>query len=195
MSKNLKTSTVWFLGLACGLLVGLGMMAGTVVTMSCLSSSRTIQQPAFPIPSNVLHAASSDSGKSMAIATAQVYEDAEGLFVLDFLTGDLQCWVINRLNPQMHIGLFKSNVTEALGIEKGKAADYILATARYSPVGGAAGPADCICYVADCNSGKVATYSLLFDRTNARRGRTPQLGELRLLGVTPARPQVDAADQ
>ncbi len=195
MSKNLKTSTVWLLGLGCGLLVGVGMMVGALVAVNWGGSSRTVQQPAFPIPSNILHAATADSGKSMAIATAQVYEDAEGLFLLDFLTGDLHCWVINRLNPRTHIGLFKSNVTEALGIEKGKAADYILATARYSPVGGAAGPADCICYVADCNSGKVAAYSLLFDRTNARRGREPQIGELSLLSVAPARPQVDAADQ
>jgi len=191
---NKKSILMLGVGLLFGLLVGVGMMVGAIVAMQQMTAAVT--QPdtlEFPTVKQMLHATTASGGKSMAMATGNVYEDAQGVFILDFLTGDLHCWVPNPRNLKGgYMAVYKANVVEALGVEKGKPADYILVTGGANPSRGSgqATPANCICFVGDCNSGKVAAYSCLFDRNSARAGRT-QASELILLGVAPARPEVE----
>ncbi len=192
MSKLVKTSSlaVLSIGLAVGLLVGVGMMIGTYVTMNQVNHD---QNSEIQIPEHLLHASSATTGKSMAMATGPIYEEAEGIFVLDFLTGQLYCWVPNpRGLADGYQAVYKTNVIDALGVEKGKTPDYILTTGLIQTVGRGAGaaPANCVCYVADCNTGRVAMYTLAFNKAMAKANR-PQAGELILMGVAPARPEVE----
>ncbi|MCL4207572.1 MAG: hypothetical protein KJ000_34235 [Pirellulaceae bacterium] len=170
------------LGLGLGLLVGVGMMVGTLTALT--------HQPVVSLtpPPTLLHATGSHSGESMALATGQIDEDVEGLFVLDYLTGDLQCYV---MNPRTFTwgGVFKYNVVRDLGIEQGKKPNYAMVTGAVVFQRGAAArqtPALCAVYVADANTGNFAAYGLGWDRT-AARGGVPQQGTLSLLGVGKAR--------
>lgn len=171
-------------GVAIGLLVGAGMMIGTVYTLN--SADRTAD---FPLPETLLHATASHSGESMAMATGRIDSDVEGLFALDYLTGELQCFVVNPRNPQGGFGgIFKHNVVTDLGVEQGKKPNYILLTggANFLRGGGISAPAECIVYVADANSGHFACYGLPWNRT-AVRANQPQLGSFILLGKGMAR--------
>ena len=181
-------------GLLFGLMIGVGMMVGVIVAMQQFTGTVAGQESLeIPTVQQMLHATTASNGKSMAMATGNVFEDAEGIFILDFLTGDLHCWVPNARNLKAgYLAVYKANVVEALGVEKGKPADYVLVTGTANASGrsGQSTPAGCVCYVGDSNSGKVAAYSCLFDRTAAKAGRL-QTGELILLTVAPARPEVE----
>ena len=104
MLRHLHKRSTWMLlaGLAMGLLVGVGMMIGTLVAV------RSAPATALSPPETLLHATASHSGKSMAMATGLVDEEAEGVFILDYLTGDVQCYVIN---PALTSGAACSSTT------------------------------------------------------------------------------------
>ncbi len=167
-----------FLGLGLGLLVGIGMMIGT---WTALHSS---QRAEVMIPPALLHATATHSGESMAIATGPIDEDVEGLFILDYLTGDLQCFV---LNPRTYAwgGIFRYNVTQDLGVETGKRPNFAMVTGATNFLRGSAArgvPALSVVYVMDANTGNFAAYGIQWDRTAARAG-TPQKGTLTRVAV------------
>lgn len=171
-------------GLLAGLLVGAGMMVGTIYSLN--QANRTSQQSPW-VPETLLHASASHSGESMAMATGMV-DDMEGLFVLDYLTGELQCFVPYPMNGGKIGGVFKYNVVSDLGVEQGKKPNYIMVTgmAQFQRGAGINTPANCAVYVADANTGKFAVYSFLWNRTQARSG-LPQTGPFVLLDVGKAR--------
>jgi hypothetical protein len=161
-------------GLSIGLLVGGGVMFGT---LSYVNHSRT---PELVLPETLLHATASHSGKSFGMATGLIDTDVEGLFTLDYLTGDLKCWVLNPRAPQMGwVGAFQRNVIADLGVQQGKEPNYVLVTGQVDFQRGAAtvSPASCAVYVADANTGNFAAYTIMWDRTMARSGRL-QAGEI-----------------
>jgi hypothetical protein len=153
-------------GLTVGLLIGVGMLVGALVAGKAQNSA-TIN-----VPETLLHATASHGGETLAMATGQIDAEIEGLFLLDFLTGDLQCWVINprlgRIGAQ-----YKHNVINDLGVQQGKKPSYVMVTGGADiPRGSAAAsPAGCILYVADSNTGKVAVYTLAWNRNLARAGQ------------------------
>ena len=65
MLRHLHKRSTWMLlaGLAMGLLVGVGMMIGTLVAV------RSAPATGLSLPETLLHATASHSGKSMAMAT------------------------------------------------------------------------------------------------------------------------------
>ncbi len=152
-------------GLAMGLLVGVGMMIGTLVAV------RQAPAASLQFPETLLHATASHSGKSMAMATGYVDEEAEGVYILDYLTGDLQCWVLNPRTFQWG-GMFKYNVINDLGVQQGKDPNYVMVTGQiqFRRGAGAQMPAMCAVYVADANTGNFAAYGMLWNRTMAAGG-------------------------
>jgi hypothetical protein len=117
-----------------------------------------------------LKALASHGSDSFAIATGIVDEDSEGLYTLDFLTGDLQCFVINR-NLAV-TGWFKTNVAKELTPEGTKKPNYLIATGKVT-VQGASGnqrPAASVCWVVDANTGNVAAYSFPWNKSLASAG-------------------------
>ncbi len=184
MLQQMRKQSTWMLlaGLAMGLLIGVGMMVGTLVAV------RSAPSAGLTLPETLLHATASHSGKSMAMATGLVDEEVEGLFILDYLTGDLQCYIINPRYPTQWSGLYKYNVLRDLGAEQGKEPNYVMVTGQTQFVRGtsAATPALCVVYVMDANSGNFAAYGLGWNRT-AFRSPQVQTGTLTLLQAGKAR--------
>lgn len=135
-----------------------------------------------------LRADASAIGKNMSIATGWITDSVEGVFVLDHLTGNLQCWVMNTRSGDIG-AIYRTNVATALGLQTGAEADYVMATGRFDMTHFRKGPlryADCICYVGESNSGKIVGYSFAYDATTGARGEA-QGGELELVATFPIR--------
>ncbi len=168
---------------------GLMLLAGALTATGIVIGSNMNKEPSVD-PMNlpfVLKADSSARGKGVSMATGRIDENVEGLFVLDHLTGDLQCWVLNSRNIGA-AAIFKANVALNMGNEKAGDGDYVMVTGGFFFDGGNAGnvrPGQCICYVADGNSGKVIGYGLTYNRQAVLRGNT-QGGALSVVcrGVT-----------
>ncbi len=157
------------IGFALGLLVGVGMLVGAWLTMSpSLSSAR----PRINLPETALHASATDSGETFSIATGSIADGVEGIFCLDFLTGELQCWVLDDRRNQIG-GYFKHNVVPDLGVDQTrKNPKYLMATGSMgfrAGVGGR-GYSECILYVADAKSGNVVGYVVPWNKSAASRG-------------------------
>lgn len=123
----------------------------------------------------LLRADSASGAKTMAMATGPIDDSVEGLFVLDFLTGELFCWVVSPNTGWM--AQYRTNVAaEFGGVDKERAPEYVMTTGRIGSVGrtGQGRPANTICYVGDANSGKVIAFGLTWDRTIAARGGDQQ---------------------
>jgi len=169
------------LGLTMGLLVGVGMLVGALV------AAHSQPVATLQMPETLLHASGSHSGESFAMATGMFDESMEGVFLLDYLTGDLQCWV---LSPQAatFVAQFKYNVLGDLGVEQGKKPNYVMVTGAASFRRGAnmLQPGNSVVYVADANTGNFAAYGVVFNATMFKTA-TPQTGALRKLGAGKAR--------
>jgi hypothetical protein len=162
-------------GLALGLMAGVGMLVGAMVVSW---SSR----PTITLPDTPLFATASNSGDNMIMATGDIDEGAEGLYVLDCLTGDLQCWVIDP-RTGVFAGTFVHNVLEDLATKEGKLSFAMVTGSIDAPRGGGASrPANSAVYVADCNSGNVAMYTIMWNRTMAATAK-PQAGGLVRIAV------------
>jgi len=155
-------------GLAAGLFVGIGMLIGALV-----ARQDTLQTPQFP--AELLHASATDSTNTMAIATGHIADGVEGLFVLDFITGNLQCTVLNPRTGGAG-GMFQYNVSSDLGVQQGKQPRYLMTTGvaefRIPGLGGNVRPAGCVCYVADANTGRYAAYALPWNKVASQYNAT-----------------------
>ena len=107
MLRQTGKSPVFWLGtgLGIGLLFGVAMLIGAVVAMNARS-------PELVLPTD-LHATATHGNDAFAIATGDIADGVEGVFFLDFLTGELQCRVINRRTGQLG-GQFRQNARRFL---------------------------------------------------------------------------------
>lgn len=126
------------------------------------------------------------SGQNMAVATGAVSDDAEGVFFLDYLTGDLQCLVYYPRSGAFG-ARFYTNVQQSLP-SSGKSAQYLMVTgsAISSRTSSNFKPANCVVYVTDINSGRFAAYTVPWNKT-AESSSQPQLGPLVYIGGGPIR--------
>src|SRR2546423_472901 len=100
--------------LAAGFILGLTL--GGAVALGVLLGQRSTSPAGMPSLAELkLKASASHGSDTFAIATGYVDEDVEGLYTLDFLTGDLQCFVVNPRNGAMG-GWFKTNVASVLSV-------------------------------------------------------------------------------
>ena len=176
LSKFQLGSTITMMMVA-GLLTAGGVLLG--MNLGSHPSVATNENLPFP-----LKAVSASRGESLSMATGQIDNQVEGVFVLDHLTGNLECWVLNSRTGGL-AARYRTNVTEDLQMSKAGDADYVMVTGRYFFDGGNRGnlePGRSICYVGDGNSGKVIGYGLRFDRTAVNSG-VPQEGELFIVGA------------
>lgn len=167
----------------------------TVVTLTGIFGSlcfvlghltRETEHPAqFDLPANLLHAESAVVSESFGVATGRIDADVEGLYTLDFLTGELQCAVMSHRSARF-AGVFRTNVVKDIGI--GQNAKYVIVTGQLSLPRGAnlVRAADSVVYVLDANTGNFAAYAVPWRREFANAGRN-QAGELILLDVGKAR--------
>jgi len=168
-------------------LFGTVFTAGAVVGMALMVATQLVhqlRQPAIYLPEKPLHASASYASDTMAAATGLIDENIEGLYTLDFLTGELQCAVLSYRAPSMtkFVALHKKNVIVDLGIEKTKKPNYMLVTgvANFQKGGGSNRPGATVAYVIDANTGRYAAYGISWNASTAARGQ-PQIGPLILL--------------
>ena len=145
------------------LLVSFGMLLGLVAGLAIHfgMDAKNSGSPTLPLEELKLRAAASHGSETFAMATGAADENVDAVFLLDYLTGDLTCCVLNTRTAKFN-AIFKTNVWKELPVEKGKKATYVMCTGTWNPLKGGAGgarPADCILYVADCNTGYFAAYS------------------------------------
>lgn len=124
-----------------------------------------------------------------SIATGQISEDSEGLFVLDHNSGLLQCSVIYPRSGKF-LALFTANVAEALGTG-GKGGKYMMVTGFTSfPRSSSRPAASTVLYVMDTATGNYACYGIPFDQTAVPRNQ-PQQGAMVLINTGAANPILD----
>ena len=121
------------------------------------------------------------------MATGSIDEDVEGLFLLDFVTGELQCAVLNYRTGRF-TSLFRANVQADLGVDPAKRPKYLMTTGMINfPRGAsAARPGNSVVYVMDTSSGNFAAYAIPWRRELASIGR-PQAAAMILMDMGRAR--------
>jgi len=154
---------------------GLGSRDPLPMAWSQLLAERTLQ------------AAAADSDESFAIATGQIDSDVEGLYIVDSITGELTCSVLNYRTGKFN-AVFRANVKADLGGDAAKRPRYLITSGLINFPRGAtqARPGNSVVYVLDATTGIYAAYGIPWRRELAATGR-PQAGPLTLLDVGQSR--------
>ncbi len=171
----------WKGGIALGLFA-LGTACGIAFTQQAEDTSA-----AFPFTAAELQAVATHGNENFAIATGPVADEAEGVFFLDYLTGELRLAVLNN-RTQKFSAFFSRRIIGDLGVDDSKKPRYLLATGQLKIVGstGAIRPGLCVAYVVDANTGNFAAYGIPWSPAEYARG-TPINGALVLLDGGKAR--------
>lgn len=159
------------------------LLAGCFASLACaafLIGRLSGNSDAPTLPPELIRATATHSGQDMAVATGQIDDQTEGVYFLDFKTGDLTCWVYY---PRfMRYGAkYMCNVTEQLPATKN--AEYLLVTGFMNspPAVSNNRLASSIVYVVDTKSGLFASYSVANNRAMESAGQ-PQVGPIVFLG-------------
>ncbi|MGE0758050.1 MAG: hypothetical protein AB7F89_15560 [Pirellulaceae bacterium] len=144
------------LGVSSGILVGAGALLGLLIASGLHPWSQLETR---------LEAVASSGGESMAIASGLIGEGVEGLFVLDFITGQLTCQVVNPRSGQLAY-VYQRNVAQDLGVQQGKSPKYLLVTGELRVRQNVSNvkPAESLVYVADVNTGRYVAYMMPFTK-------------------------------
>lgn len=160
-SSRICTKT-FALCLASGIGCSLALLVGLYVGKSQTSNHN------LPLP---LAASSSDSSDTLAVASGPISDDSEGVFFLDFNTGDLQCLVYYPRTGRFGARYF-TNVRAQLG-NTGKNSRYLMVTGAiaHRASSGGARPGNSLIYVTDVTTGMFAAYAVPWDRNAESTGR------------------------
>ena len=165
-------------GLTMGLLVGVGMLIGVLAAGRGDDSARLREtRSGFQLPETLLNATATQSTDTFAVATGPVSDDMEGLFTLDYLSGDLRCFLLNSKVIGAWGGLYEYNVINDLGLQPGKTPKFLMVTGMGN-FSGRTGATSAIAknlggslvYIVDANTGNFAVYGVPIDRNMANRG-------------------------
>jgi hypothetical protein len=145
-------------GLAIGLAVGIALAVGVAIGMRNAGDGDVMA--GLPLEELKLKAYAAHGSDTFAIATGPVDGNVDGVFCLDFLTGDLTGFVMSPRQGRF-FAAFKTNVVKELPVEQGKSPKYAMALGRISVLSSYSNvkPGASVIYVADCNSGIVAAYA------------------------------------
>lgn len=160
-------------GLGWGVLLGLGMVVGAALTIR--------QDPLADLESR-LWATATHGGDSMALATGPIDAGIEGVFILDYITGELTCQVVNPRTGTL-AGLYRRNVVQDLGVEQGKQPKYLMVTGAVQSRQNISNirPAESLLYVADSSTGHYVCYLLPWNRV-AFSQNLPQASQMIPIG-------------
>lgn len=175
MKFPVNNRIVWMVSGGC--LVGMGMLLGAGLMNHRGATEATTALASFN--ETLLHASSASPGENFALATGAVDEDAEGVFVLDYLTGILKCAVLNHRTGKF-AALFTTNVTKDLGASKNPKYQMVTGLVNFNRGATPMRPGMSVVYVLDSSSGRMAAYGIPWRRDAAATGR-PQLGMLQTI--------------
>jgi hypothetical protein len=141
--------------------VATGLLGSAVSIVALMHFSGVFDQARLRALETRLLASAAHASGSLAVATGPIEAGLEGLFVLDSISGELTCGVLNPRTGQMG-GIFRRNVAADLGVVQGKQPKYMLVTGNLEPKGTVSNtrPALSLVYVADANSGNYVGYML-----------------------------------
>ncbi|WP_425397348.1 hypothetical protein [Aeoliella sp.] len=125
-------------------------------------------------PNAPLHASATQGYESFSIATGMVDNAVEGLYFLDYLTGDLVGAVINPKTGKFN-ARFTYNISQDFP-SAGRNAKYLMVTGLANMPRGRAGfqPASSIVYVADAQSGQIAAYVMPWNSSMQAAGKSQE---------------------
>ena len=148
----------------------------TILFIAFLSGQWSRPTTSQQLPPELLKATASHGSSTMAIATGPIDEESEGIFFLDYLSGDLQCWVYYPRTATFG-AKFMTNVRSQL--PGGKNPEYLMVTGAAVTTGTTNNtrPAACLVYVMDVQEGVFAAYTLPWNRST-RNANQPQSGAL-----------------
>jgi hypothetical protein len=134
-------------------------------------------------PDSPAHAVATAQIESFAVCTAPIDDEGEGIFFLDYLTGDLKGATISPRNGKFMV-FFQANVTTDLGIDPAKAPKYLLVSGLndFRRAAGNQLFGNSTVYVAELTTGKVAAYAIPWQRS-ARNATAPGHVNLTLLDI------------
>jgi len=136
----------------------------------------------------IVDATSALTSEKFSMATGEVSDDVDGLFVLDHNSGLLQCSIVYPRVGQF-MGQFVINVADAIG--GGKGGQYLMITGSVDfPRSSNRPAASTVVYVLDTSTGNYACFGVPFDRT-AMNANRPQNGTLVLITTGTASPIID----
>ncbi len=145
-------------------IIGLMLLASAFTAIGFVVAKGVYKAEGPEIPM-VLRADSATGGKALSLASGFVARDVDALYVLDHLTGNLQCWLLNPQTGKIG-GIFQTNVNGDLGVQKAGDVDFVMVTTRIPTAGrqreGNLRPGECLVYVGDGNTGKVVGYGFQF---------------------------------
>jgi hypothetical protein len=166
-------------GLSAGVVALIAVCAALVgVVVGTQVAQRTELPKAFAVTSLA------DEG--FAVCTTPVDANAEGLFLLDFETGDLSGGVLSPLSSTF-AAFYKYNVLNDLGFKPGQAKNprFLLVAGEADLRRTRVPLAPSVLYVTDSSTGVTAAYGIPWNPQQAANG--PMVGELVLLDVAKPR--------
>jgi hypothetical protein len=168
-----KSLSFWK-GASLGLLLGATLLAVAVW-------QRPAESQSLQLPPELLKASATHGTNNFAVATGQVSDEAEGVFFLDFLTGELTCWVYYPRIQQFN-AKFTTNVTAAFPAAA-QNPTYLLATGTITGTRGVgnARPGGCLVYVVEPTSGTFVAYAVPWNRA-VENQQAPQANALVVAG-------------
>jgi hypothetical protein len=144
--------------------LGIGVAVGVIAA-----------RPTYLLPPIPVHAVSTASHDNFAIATGFVEDGTEGLFFLDFLTGDLKATVVNNRGPGFN-AYYQYNIANDFNAAGAANPKYLMVTGLARDIGRGGGRlASSVLYVVEATSGQLVAYGLPYSRTNQTAGK-PQVG-------------------
>ncbi|MEK6270804.1 MAG: hypothetical protein N2B57_08630 [Planctomycetales bacterium] len=159
----------------------LGIIFGAFCTLLTIRSFDS-DSVRIGVPIGV-HAATSAGNDGFSVATGQIDENVEGLFLLDGLTGDLTCNIVSVFNGKFFARMHR-NVLNDLNLDNDKNTRLLMVTGMWSfrSQSGQMRPSDSLIYVVDSSSGNYAAYAVPWNKLVSNKGRQgTHLGEIELL--------------
>jgi hypothetical protein len=121
-------------------------------------------------PSQHAVAFTSDRNDKFAMTTAMTGPASEAVFVLDFFTGQLRGFALDR-SARQFMWIYSRPVAQDFGVDPNKPARYSIVSGLAQATGrGTASYAPSYIYVAELSSGRVQAYAIPF---RSQRGSTP----------------------
>ena len=114
------------------------------------------------LPHSPLYASATHGADGFAIATGDVDDGIEGLYVLDHVTGELKGAVFNPI-ARKFTGFYQSNILQDFGVTAGGGDTRFLMVTGVADMRRGAGKfrmARSVVYIADVKSGTVAVYGV-----------------------------------
>ncbi len=178
--------------------LGFALLIGVATGIGVYVGNRLAQDRMIAgMPPIELHAATGSRTKSMSMATGSIDGNAEALFVLDHVTGNLQCWLLNSRTGKVG-GIYRANAAADLAVAgKTGEPEFMMATGNFFWNGGNTGnnqPSKSICWVGDANTGNVVGYNVIYNEQVLNRGGVEQ-GTLNLVCKGASRTAAVTRDQ